>query len=141
MAQARYPLGRTERQLQDRVQALLGENERVLAAVVAFTGPRAGLEGLLAPMLGALSLLLNTGRKFTTIAVTNTGLVLLDTSGLRRPVRVRERLTTLDALGPMNDTDGDSWIQVAGTTYWIEGIWSPQLYVMRQLKRNSTAAG
>lgn len=141
MAQAHYPLGRTERQLQERVQALLGQGERVLAAVVAFTGPRAGIEGLLAPVAGLVALFVNSDRQFTTIAVTDRGVVLMDTKDLRKPVRIRERLASLDALGPMNDTDGDSWIEVAGVKYWIEGIWSPQLYVMRRLKNNSTSTG
>ena len=138
MAHAHYPLGRSERQLQDRVQAMLDDGELVRAAVVAFTGPRAGVEGLLAPLLGVLSRSLNVGRRFTTIAVTTQGVVLLDTKRPRRPVRVHNRLATLDALGPINDTDGDSWIQVDGTKYWVEGTWSAQLYVMRQLKRSSS---
>jgi hypothetical protein len=45
--------------------------------------------------------------------------------------------TLCEPLGPINDTDGDNWIQVAGTKYWIEGIWSSQLYVIRQLKKNA----
>lgn len=117
---------------------LLDEGEQVRAAVVAFTGPRAGIVALLAPLLGLLSLLSNVGRHFTTIAVTTNGVVLLDIKGLRRPVRVRSRLP-LDALGPINDTTGDSWIQVNGTKYWIEGIWSSQLHVMRQLMPDSTS--
>ncbi len=37
----------------------------------------------------------------------------------------------------MNDADGDAWIEVAGKRYWIEGIWSSQLYVIRRLKRGT----
>ncbi len=139
MAQNRFPLGRTEQKLQDRVQALLGEGEQVEAAVIAFTGPRAGVEVLLAPLIGLLSLFTNVCRRFTTIAITNEGVVLLETTGLRRPVRVRARFATLDALGPINDTVGDPWIQVDGTRYWTEGIWSPQLYVIRQLQRGTSS--
>jgi len=131
MAQRHYPLGGTERRLQQRVQRLLAEGEEVGAAVVGFTGPRAGIEALLAPLLGAISLLVNVTRRATTIAVTNRG------KGLRRPTRIRERFDTLRPLGPINDTGGDNWIQVAGTKYWIEGIWSSQLYVIRQLKKGA----
>ena len=102
---------------------------------------RAGIEGLLAPVVGLVALFVNTGRQFTTIAVTDRGVVLLDTKGPRRPVRVRDRIASLDALGPMNDTDGDSWVEVAGVRDWIEGVWSSQLYVMRRLKQSSTATG
>ncbi len=141
MAHSHYPLGGTERRLQQRVQHLLPEGEQVRAAVVAFTGPRAGIEALLAPLLGVMSLLINVTRRATTIAVTNRGVVLFDTKGLRRPTRIRERFDTLEPLGPINDTDGDNWVQVAGTTYWIEGIWSSQLYVIRQLKKSATGIG
>jgi hypothetical protein len=59
--------------------------------------------------------------------------VLLNTKGLRHPTTIRAR----DVLGPMNDADGDAWIEVAGKRYWIEGIWSSQLYVIRRLKRGT----
>ncbi|MEO5724945.1 MAG: hypothetical protein ABIQ39_05695 [Ilumatobacteraceae bacterium] len=137
MAKSPYPLGGTERRLQQRVQPLLAESEQVRAAVVAFTGPRSGIEALLAPLFGVMSLFVNVTRRATTIAVTNRGIVLFDTRGLRRPTRIRERFDTLEPLGPINDTDGDNWIQVAGTKYWIEGIWSSQLYVIRELKKSS----
>jgi hypothetical protein len=104
---------------------------------VAFTGPRAGIEALLAPVLGLLSLFVNCTRRATTVAVTNRGVVLFDTKGLRRPTRIRERFETLDLLGPINDTDGENWIQVSGTKYWIAGIWSSQLYVISQLKKQA----
>ena len=119
MAQSHYPLGGTERRLQQRVQQLLAEDEQVRAAVVAFTGPRGGIETLLAPVLGVMSLLVNVTRRATTIAVTSRGVVLFDTKGLRRPTRIRERFDTLEPLGPINDTDADNWIQVASTKYWI----------------------
>ena len=76
-------------------------------------------------------------RSKTTVAITDRGVVLFDTKGLRCPTRIRERFDALDVLGAINDTDGDSWIQVDGTKYWIEGIWSSQLYVIRQLKRRT----
>src|SRR5690349_16844993 len=88
--QRHFPLGGTERRLQERVQQLLGEGERVRAAVVAFSGPRAGIEALLAPLLGLLSMFVNVARTMTTVAVTDRGVVLFDTRGLRRPIRVRE---------------------------------------------------
>ena len=136
-ADHRYPLGRTERTLQYRVQGILGDDERVLAAVVAFTGPRTGIEALLAPLFGLMSMFVNVARTKTTVAITDRGVVLFDTKGLRCPTRIRERFDALDVLGAINDTDGDSWIQVDGTKYWIEGIWSSQLYVIRQLKRRT----
>ncbi|MDO8389180.1 MAG: hypothetical protein Q7V57_01725 [Actinomycetota bacterium] len=138
MASSAYPLGGTERRLQQRVQALLGDGEDVRAAVVAILGPRPGLEAMFAPVLGLLPwLFANARRRFTTIAVTDRGLVILENSGLRRPVRVRERFDSLDVLGPMNDTVGDASIEVNGVRYWIEGIWSPQLYEMRKLTSSS----
>ena len=135
MVQRQFPLGRTERRLQERVQQLLGEGEQVPAAVVAFTGPRAGVEALLAPLFGLMSMFVNVGRTATTLAITDRGVVLFDTRGLRRPTQIRERFDTLDVLGAINDTEGDSWIQVGDTKYWIEGIWASQLYVIRQLNR------
>ena len=138
MTASAYPLGATERRLQQRVQTLLGDGEHVRAAVVAILGPRPGLEAVFAPVLGLLPwLFANSRRRFTTIAVTDRGLVILDNIGLRRPVRVRERFDSLDALGPMNDTVGDASIEVNGVRYWIEGIWSSQMYEMRKLKRSS----
>ena len=94
---------------------------------------------MFAPFLGLLSwMFASTRRRFTTVAVTDRGLVILDNVGPRRPERVRERFDSLDALGPMNDTIGDAWIEVNGVRYWIEGIWSSQLFYMRKLKRSSS---
>lgn len=91
-----------------------------------------------APVVGLLSwLFVSARRRFTTIAVTDCGLIILDNAGFRRPVQVRERFDSLAVLGPMNDTVGDSWIEVNGVRYWIEGIWSSQIYEMRKLKRSS----
>jgi hypothetical protein len=42
-------------------------------------------------------------------------------------------------LGPINDSDGDNSMQVARTKYWMEGIRSSQIYVIRQLKRSTTS--
>ncbi len=123
------------------MQTLLGEEEKVRAAVVAFLGPRPGVEALFAPFAGLWSwLFANSRRRFTTIAVTDRGLVLFDNSSLRRPARIRERFDSLDVLGPINDTVADAWIEVNGVRYWIEGIWSWQLYVMRKLKATSAGA-
>ena len=111
------------------------DGEQVQAAVVAFLGPRPGTESLIGPFTGLMSWpLTNARRRFLTVAVTNRGLVLLDNSSLRRPVRVRERFDSLAVLGPFNETVGDAWIEVNGIQYWIEGIWAWQLYVMRRLK-------
>jgi hypothetical protein len=119
------------------VRRVLGADELVLAAVVVFTGPRAGVEGFLAPFFGLASMLINRARSFTTVAVTDRGLVLLNTNRLRHPTTIRARFDSLDMLGPMNETDGDAWIEVAGKRYWIEGIWSSQLYVIRRLMRGT----
>ncbi len=135
MTQDVYPLGGTERRLQQRVQELLGQGEIVRAAVDVFTGPRTGIEALFAPLFGLMSMSVDAARQATTVAVTDRAVVLLDTKGLRRPTRIRARFDTLDVIGPINDSTGDNWIEVAGTRYWIEGIWTSQLYVIRQLKR------
>lgn len=134
-------LSATERRLQRRVQALLDDGEQVQAAVVAFLGPRPGAESLIGLFAGLMSWpLANARRRFVTVAVTNRGLVLLDNSSLRRPVRVRERFDSLAVLGPFNETVGDAWIEVNGIQYWIEGIWAWQLYEMRRLKSASGPA-
>jgi len=138
MEPRRFPLGGTERRLQERLQHLLGKDERLQAAVVAFTGPRAGIEALFVPLFGLLSMFVNATRTITTVAVTERGVVLFDTRGLRRPTQNLQRFDSLAVLGPINDTDGDSWIQVAGTKFWIEGIWSSELYVINQLKRRTS---
>ena len=59
-----YPLPSFERRLQERVRALIPDDETVLAAVVVISGPRPGIEGLLAPIGGAFASILNVGRKF-----------------------------------------------------------------------------
>ena len=135
-----HSLGGTERRLQRRVQTLLGE-EKVRAAVLAFLGPRPGVDALLSPFAGLWPwLFANSRRRFTTITVTDRGLVVFDNSSLRRPARISERFDSLDVLGPINDTVADAWIEVNGVRYWIEGIWSWQLYVMRKLKATSGGA-
>ncbi|MFN8020512.1 MAG: hypothetical protein U0Q03_03190 [Acidimicrobiales bacterium] len=138
MAAGSHSLSATERRLQRRVQALLDDGEQVQAAVVAFLGPRPGVESLIGPLAGRMSWpLTNARRRFVTVAVTNRGLVPLDNSSLRRPVRIRERFDSLDVLGPFNETVGDAWIEVNGIQYWIEGMWAWQLYAMRRLKSAS----
>ena len=69
------------------------------------------------PVLGLTARFNNTVRTANTVAVTDQGFVLLITKGRRQPTTIRTRFDSLDVLGPMNDTDGDAWIEVAGKHY------------------------
>lgn len=128
-------LSRTERKLQERVKALLPADEEVRAAVVAFKGPRAGAEGPLAPLLGVLAVVGVTAmRRFVTVAITNRGVVVFTNESARRPAAVAQRFADIAAIGTINDSQGDAFIEVGSERYWIEGIWSHQLFVIRRLK-------
>jgi hypothetical protein len=120
---------------------LLPSDETVRAAMVAFTGPPAGVEGLLAPLAGivggALGGLVGVGgvnraRRFVTLAVTDSGAVRFKNEGLRRPTAIEGRYE-LNAFGTMNEAVGDFWLEFAGTRYYFEGIWCSQLWRIRRL--------
>lgn len=123
-----------ERRLYERIRPLLPNDEEIKAAIVVFTGPGPGW-GALGPFIGVVgALLVFRGRKFFTIAITNRGVVQFKNSSGRKPAELIARLDLTD-LGPLNDTDGDPWVELAGRRYWMEGMWSIELMKMRRLLR------
>lgn len=137
MSPTAYPLPSFERRLQERVRALIPDDEIVLAAVVVISGPRPGIEGLLAPIVGAFASILNVGRKFSTIAVTDRGVLRFENSSLRQPATLVQRFDGVGALGPFND-EGDQWMELDGQRYWIEGMWASQLFKMKRIAAGSS---
>lgn len=138
----RFPLPRFERRLQERVQTKLPQAERVLAAIKVFTGPRAGVEGCLIPfaVLGLPIFLLSVlgvgaSRKNFTLAITDKRGVLFRDDWIGRPTRIIATFSSLDDIGPLNDTDGDPFVVLGGEKFWTGGEWSGQLYRIRKIKQ------
>jgi hypothetical protein len=138
----RFPLSRSERLLQQRVQAHLPPDEQVLAAIQILTGPRPGMEGCMAPLavfdlvLAVLSIFgLAVSRKNFTLAITDKRGVLFRDNWIGRPATIAATFSNLDDIGPLNDTDGDPFVMLSGEKFWMYGAWSSQLYRIRKIKQ------
>jgi hypothetical protein len=142
----RWPLlGGTERKLYGRVARLLPADEEIRAALVAFTGPGAGVNvaaagflGLLGGAVGAVlsALGLNQRRTFMTIVVTDRGVVTFANRSLRDPKPPATRYPDVDVIGEIDETFGESFLEINGARWSTEGIWSAELYKMKRLRRS-----
>ena len=147
MTHDRFPLSRSERRLQQQVQAKLHADEQVLAAIKILTGPRPGMEGCMIPIavfdlaLAVLSLFgLAASRKNFTLAITSNRGVLFRDDWMGRPAKISATFSNLDDIGPLNDTVGDPFVMLSGQKFWMYGAWSSQLYRIRKLKQARTSA-
>lgn len=120
------------------VQALIDSDETVSSAFVAVRGSRPGIEALAIFPFGLVLLLTNSlplavvvgvggfvtvvaRRKFRTVALTDTAVLVLANSN-RRPRRAASVLTRLPrrgAISPPDESKGDKRIAVNGETYWL----------------------
>jgi len=122
----------TERRLHDRLTRLLPAGEELRAALVIFTGPRPGSEGL-AMMAGMIGMwFVQRRRTFFTLAVTDRGVVRFRNKGPRRPSQLLDRFE-LNQLRPDIGKGIELALELDGKRFWMEGIWSGELRKIRRL--------
>jgi MYXO-CTERM domain-containing protein len=126
------PLSPTERRLHEQVRQLLPPDEELRAAVVISSGPAPGTEGWGAALAGLLGLfLVQRRRKYSTLAVTDCGVVRFRNSSARKPAVPLHRYEVGDPR-VVSGTWGDSWVELAGTRYGVEGVWANELAKIRR---------
>jgi hypothetical protein len=48
---------------------------------------------------------------------------------------VLKRFDRTDVVEAFDESEGDPWVQIDGTRYWISGEWSSQFWRLRHLRR------
>lgn len=95
-------------------------DEELRAAIIVWTGSRPGADGVGMMVAGLFGMLLSRqARSYSTVAVTDRGVLRFRNRGVRRPTQLVARYE-LDEVRSVTAKWGEVSIELAGERYWSE---------------------